>query len=135
MSQIQATITQSHHNSKFGQKLTQNIALSEEVEDSNLDSLENMFVSDEDEEDEDHAGKEINTSREWIRLVDEWIQMAADEDGENEENTILNEESFLDIDTDVDVDQSFANNVHPADDNSAKWNLSSLLVEELPTKF
>ncbi|CAH1756826.1 3563_t:CDS:1, partial [Entrophospora sp. SA101] len=37
--------------------------------------------------------------------------------------TILNEERFLD----VDVDQSFANNVHHADDNSAKWNLSSYL--------
>ena len=96
-----------------------------------------MFVSDEDEdedvEDVDHAGKEIIPSREWIDLVDEWIQMAAGEDGENEENTILNEESFLDVDVDVDVDQSFANNVHPADDNSAKWNLSSLFVEELPT--
>jgi hypothetical protein len=76
------------------------------------------------------ANKFVNTKREYRRHLKNCPHFKSEYGDQCED--IINQTDNED-NAKVDVDQSFANNVHPADDNSAKWNLSSLFVEELPT--
>lgn len=88
---------------------------------------------DENENDEDvdnnNTREELviqNEEQKWSQLIEEWIELG------NRENRFENNEDECFLSTEWNYDFAFAGrNVHPADDEMAKWNLSTLFESSL----
>ena len=88
-----------------------------------------FYVSD----DDDDAERDIESSREWRNLINEWIEMVQDEeagmnqvDEEDEEEN--NEDLDLEplIDCDMDLDQILRKQ-HPLINQNSKWKLGDII--------
>lgn len=67
-----------------------------------------------------------NEEQKWSQLIEEWIELG------NQENRFENneDECFLSLEWNSDFDFA-GRKVHPADDEMAKWNLSTLFESSL----
>ena len=93
-------------------------------------------VSDDEDDEEEEDGEDIDDNREeliiesetqkWSQLIDEWIEFGNQENRFGDEN----DESFLSSEWNSDF--NFAGrSVHPADDEIAKWSLTTLFESSL----
>ena len=111
-----------HANKKFK---TTSIAvpLVQEQAEQQEDELDDLFYVSDDDEDSEH---DIESSREWKNLINEWIEMVQDEeegmDQMDEEN---NEDLEPLIDHVMDLDQILRKQ-HPLINKKAKWKLGDI---------
>jgi hypothetical protein len=82
----------------------------------NID-IENDAINDED----------INSEEQrWVQLIEDWIELG------NRENKFDDIDDQIFLSTEWDSDFNFGGReIHPADDNNAKWNLNTLLESTL----
>ena len=107
----------------------------DENKEPELNEEECIQVSD-DENEENHEDADNNDTEEelviqsdeqkWSQLIEEWIELG------NQENRFENSEDECFLSPEWNSDFDFAGRkVHPADDETAKWNLSTLFESSL----
>src|SRR5581483_280636 len=143
MSQIRSDIlfTRKIQNAKECEREMQRLHIAvpindDENEEQECELNEDIIQVSDDESEEDDGDKGIDDNKEelivenetqkWSQIIDEWIELG------NQENQFENEndESFLSSEWNSDFG-SAGRTVHPADDETAKWNLITLFESSL----
>ena len=101
-----------HANKKF-KTTTIAIPIVQEQQEDNL-----FYVSD----DDDDSEHDIESSREWRNLINEWIEMVQDEEVDQVDEEENNEDLEPLIDHDMDLDWILRKQ-HPPINKNAKWKL------------
>ena len=114
MSQIRASIHLSH---------TQKINHSEKK----FNVTEETFTSDEEDDVENEELIDGRDQKDWNKLVNNWIEMLNNEDLEESEDLESDFEA-----SEIDINEFLGQTIHPADNTSAKWQLSQLFTMNLP---
>jgi hypothetical protein len=112
------------------QKSTENIAgpidlgISEEISEESSTDIQELNNNSEDNLEEE----ETNDGSNWNRLVNEWENLLLQE----EEADLLSTNSD---DDEFEINELLLNQMHPALDNVAKWQITDIFVENLEIPF